>query len=1101
MTSSSYFNEEKLEQAIITLLGQHQTVAGEPCYPHRVGSNIPRATKAEVLLADDLRHYLARHYQSDGITDGEIARILQQLQSLSASDLYQSNKTFCQWLGNGFLLKREDREQKDLYIELLDNHELPEQLARLFSGEEQAAEVGNNIFRLVNQLEIEGQSRDGGLQLRKPDAILYVNGLPLVVFEFKSAVREEAATIYDAWRQLCVRYRRDIPKLFIYNALCIISDGVNNKMGNLFAPYEFYYAWRKVTGNESTEQEGINGLYTLIQGLFHPVRLLDVVKNFIFFPDTSKSETKVCCRYPQYYAARKLYYNIKKERKQVAANGENIGGSGKGGTYFGATGCGKSYTMQFLARLLMKSIDFASPTIILITDRTDLDEQLSKQFCSATAFIGDAVIEPVTSRQDLRDKLAGRASGGVFLTTIHKFTEDIQKLSDRSNIICISDEAHRSQINLDLKLTFDQEKGTIKKTYGFAKYLHDSLPNATYVGFTGTPIDATLDVFGPTIDSYTMTESVNDQITVRIVYEGRAAKVVLDNSKLEEIEQYYQECEAQGASEHQIEESKKTTASMNSILGDPDRIEALAKDFAKHYAQRVVEGSTVKGKAMFVCASREIAYAFYQSLKLKRPEWFEPKLASDGVSLTEQEAKVLVALPLVNMVMTRGQDDDAVMYDLLGTKEYRRELDKQFKNHKSNFKIAIVVDMWLTGFDVPELDTIYIDKPLQKHNLIQTISRVNRRFEGKEKGLVVDYIGIKSRMNMALAMYSKADKSNFEDVQQSLIEVRNHLHLLGQVFHTFDSRDYFSGTPTLQLDCLNRAAEFALQTKKIELRFMGLVKRLKAAYDVCVGSEEIGQEERELIHFYLAVRSIVYKLTKGDAPDTAQMNQKVREMIAEALKAEGVEEIFTLGEDKAETIDIFDDEYMARIGKIKLPNTRMQLLQKMLAKAISDFQKVNQLQGINFSKRFQALVEQYNQRKENDVLNGEEFDAFTEQMANMILDIKSEMMLFTDLGIDMEEKAFLDILEHMCVKYDFTYDEAKMLELAKEMKVTVDNNAQYPDWSNRDDIKAKLKVDLILLLHRYGFPPVANDEVYKSVLEQAENFKKYHQPGTTDATV
>ncbi|QGW96852.1 type I restriction endonuclease subunit R [Aeromonas veronii] len=1093
MTSSSYFNEEKLEQAIITLLGQHQTVAGEPCYPHRVGSNIPRATKAEVLLADDLRHYLARHYQSDGITDGEIARILQQLQSLSASDLYQSNKTFCQWLGNGFLLKREDREQKDLYIELLDNHELPEQLARLFSGEEQAAEVGNNIFRLVNQLEIEGQSRDGGLQLRKPDAILYVNGLPLVVFEFKSAVREEAATIYDAWRQLCVRYRRDIPKLFIYNALCIISDGVNNKMGNLFAPYEFYYAWRKVTGNESTEQEGINGLYTLIQGLFHPVRLLDVVKNFIFFPDTSKSETKVCCRYPQYYAARKLYYNIKKERKQVAANGENIGGSGKGGTYFGATGCGKSYTMQFLARLLMKSIDFASPTIILITDRTDLDEQLSKQFCSATAFIGDAVIEPVTSRQDLRDKLAGRASGGVFLTTIHKFTEDIQKLSDRSNIICISDEAHRSQINLDLKLTFDQEKGTIKKTYGFAKYLHDSLPNATYVGFTGTPIDATLDVFGPTIDSYTMTESVNDQITVRIVYEGRAAKVVLDNSKLEEIEQYYQECEAQGASEHQIEESKKTTASMNSILGDPDRIEALAKDFAKHYAQRVVEGSTVKGKAMFVCASREIAYAFYQSLKLKRPEWFEPKLASDGVSLTEQEAKVLVALPLVNMVMTRGQDDDAVMYDLLGTKEYRRELDKQFKNHKSNFKIAIVVDMWLTGFDVPELDTIYIDKPLQKHNLIQTISRVNRRFEGKEKGLVVDYIGIKSRMNMALAMYSKADKSNFEDVQQSLIEVRNHLHLLGQVFHTFDSRDYFSGTPTLQLDCLNRAAEFALQTKKIELRFMGLVKRLKAAYDVCVGSEEIDQEERELIHFYLAVRSIVYKLTKGDAPDTAQMNQKVREMIAEALKAEGVEEIFTLGEDKAETIDIFDDEYMARIGKIKLPNTRMQLLQKMLAKAISDFQKVNQLQGINFSKRFQALVEQYNQRKENDVLNGEEFDAFTQQMADMIYDIKSEMMSFADIGIDMEEKAFLDILEHMCVKYDFTYDEAKMLELAKEMKVTVDNNAQYPDWSNRDDIKAKLKVDLILLLHKFGFPPVANDEVYKSVLEQAENFKKYHK--------
>jgi type I restriction enzyme R subunit len=1088
---SHIFTEAKLEQAIISLLGLHLSAESQPCYPHFVGSNVPRKEKSEVLIADDLREYLANQYQAEGITEGEISHILLQLQSLSASDLYLSNKTFCHWLNNGFLLKREDRNQKDLYIELIDVRNLPAQLARLFSGEEVAPEIGNNIYRLVNQMEIEGQTRDGGLQLRIPDAILYVNGLPLVVFEFKSAVREEEATTYDAWRQLCVRYRRDIPKLFVYNALCIVSDGVSNKLGNLFAPYEFYYAWRKVNGNESTEQDGINGLHTLIQGLFHPVRLLDVVKNFVFFPDTSKHEVKVCCRYPQYYAARKLYYSIKKERKQISASGENIGGTGKGGTYFGATGCGKSYTMQFLVRLLMKSVDFASPTIILITDRTDLDEQLAKQFCNATAFIGDAVIEPVISRQDLRDKLAGRASGGVFLTTIHKFTEDIQLLSERSNIICISDEAHRSQINLDLKISIDAENGTVKKTYGFAKYLHDSLPNATYVGFTGTPIDATLDVFGSPIDSYTMTESVNDEITVRIVYEGRAAKVVLDNSKLEEIEQYYQECETLGASEHQIEESKKTTANMNSILGDPDRIEALAKDFAQHYERRVAEGSTIKGKAMFVCASREIAYDFYKSLKLQRPEWFKAKQAIDGVTLNEQEKKELMSLPLVNMVMTRGQDDEQVMYDLLGTKEYRRELDKQFKNPKSNFKIAIVVDMWLTGFDVPELDTIYIDKPLQKHNLIQTISRVNRRFEGKEKGLVVDYIGIKSRMNMALAMYSKADKSNFEDIQQSLIEVRNHLHLLGQVLHTFDSRDYFSETPTLQLKCLNRAAEFVLQTKKIELRFMGLVKRLKAAYDVCVGSEEITQDERERIHFYLAVRSIVYKLTKGDAPDTAQMNQKVREMIAEALKADGVEEIFTLGEDKAETIDIFDDEYMARIGKIKLPNTRMQLLQKMLAKAISDFQKVNQLQGINFSKRFQALVEQYNQRKENDVLNGEEFDTFTQQMADMIYDIKTEMMSFADIGIDIEEKAFLDILAHMCQKYDFTYADDKMLALAKEMKVIVDDCAQYPDWSNRDNIKAKLKVDLILLLHRYGFPPVANDEVYKSVLEQAENFKKY----------
>ncbi|EGR1131760.1 type I restriction endonuclease subunit R [Vibrio cholerae] len=1084
---SHTFTEAKLEQAIISLLGEHHTTSGQQVYPHYVGCDVPRANEAEVLILDDLRHYLAEQYKADGITSGEIETILRQVQTLPASDLYQSNKTFCHWLGNGFHFKRADHTQKDLHIQLLDIEALPQKLAAMFVDGIDTIEADNNRYRLVNQLEIEGIDQ----QKRKPDAILYVNGLPLVVFEFKSAVREEAATTYNAWEQLHNRYRRDIPKLFVYNALCIISDGVNNKMGNVFSAYEFFYAWRKITGHESTEKEGINALYTMLQGLFHPTRLLDVIKNFIFFPDTSKKEEKLCCRYPQYYAARKLYYNIKKERKELDASGNNMGGSGKGGTYFGATGCGKSYTMQFLARLLMKSVDFESPTIVLITDRNDLDDQLSKQFCKATAYIGDDVIQPVSSRQDLRDKLAGRASGGVFLTTIHKFTEDIKLLTDRCNVVCISDEAHRSQINLDLKITIDQEKGTIKKTYGFAKYLHDSLPNATYVGFTGTPIDATLDVFGPEIDTYTMTEAVNDGITVRIVYEGRAAKVILDNSKLEEIEKYYEECERLGANEHQIDESKKASANMNAILGDPDRIAELAKDFVTHYEKRVSEGSTIKGKAMFVCASREIAYEFYKNVKVLRPEWFEEKQAIDGVELTEKDKEELMPLPMVNMVMTRGQDDEAEMYALLKTKDYRKELDKQFKNAKSNFKIAIVVDMWLTGFDVPELDTIYIDKPLQKHNLIQTISRVNRKFEEKDKGLVVDYIGIKSRMNQALAMYSKADKSNFEDIRQSLIEVRNHLHLLAQMFHTFDSRDYFSGEPVKQLECLNQAAEFTLQTKKIELRFMGLVKRLKAAYDICVGSEDITQDERERIHFYIAVRSIVFKLTKGNAPDTAQMNKRVREMIAEALRAQGVEEIFTLGDDQAETIDIFDDEYMDRINKIKLPNTKMQLLQKMLEKAISDFKKVNQLQGIDFSKRFKALVDKYNERKENDVLNGEEFDTFSQMMTDMIYDIKTEMASFEEFGIDMEEKAFLDILVHMCEKYHFTYDDHRMLELAKEMKIVVDDTAQYPDWSKRDDIKAKLKVDLILLLHRFGFPPVANDEVYKNVLEQAENFKKH----------
>jgi type I restriction enzyme R subunit len=441
------------------------------------------------------------------------------------------------------------------------------------------------------------------------------------------------------------------------------------------------------------------------------------------------------------------------------------------------------------------------------------------------------------------------------------------------------------------------------------------------------------------------------------------------------------------------------------------------------------------------------------------------------------------------MVMTRGKDDSEDLFNLLGNKDYRKELDRQFKNDKSNFKIAIVVDMWLTGFDVPFLDTIYIDKPLQKHNLIQTISRVNRKFAGKGKGLVVDYIGIKTAMNKALAQFSKSEETNFEDINQSVIAVKDHLDLLSRIFHTFDSTPYFSGQPIAQLNCLNNAAEFILQTGKIEKRFMALVKRLKAAYDVCCGSEKLSQQERDFIHFYLAVRSIVYKLTKGDAPDTAQMNAKVREMIAEALKSDGVEEIFKLGNGDGE-VDIFDEDYLAKISKIKLPNTKIMLLQKMLAKAIDEMKKVNLAQGVDFTKRFKALVDKYNERKEEDVLVSEVLEDFSDEIINMFTDLKSEMGSHDDLGINFEEKAFYDILKSLAIKYDFSYPEDKLLELSKAVKEVVDDKAKYTDWSQRDDIKAELKVGLIMLLARFGYPPVNRDEVYKEIFTQAENFKK-----------
>jgi len=1070
------FTEEKLEKAFTELLGQEG-------FPHHVGASLVGSRKPdEVLIEEDLQNYLLSQYSAMGITTGEIKSIILQLKSLPSSDLYESNKTFMRMLADGFILKREDRSQKDIYIQLIDYKGLNKQrqpeadtLINIVGEEEVNYGKDNNIYKFVNQLEIIGNEK------RIPDGIVYINGLPLVVFEFKSAIREEA-TIYDAYKQLTIRYRRDIPDLFKYNAFCVISDGVNNKAGSFFAAYEFFYAWRRVAGL-AKEVDGIDSIFTLIQGMFHKNRLRDIIRNFIYIPDSSKKNEKIVCRYPQYYAARALYDNIKKAQKPD--------GDGKGGTYFGATGCGKSFTMLYLTRLLMKSEYFESPTIVMITDRTDLDDQLSGQFTNAKNFIGDNTVVSVESRANLRELIQGRQSGGVFLTTIHKFTEDTELLTDRNNVICISDEAHRSQVNLDQKVKVT-EKG-VAKTYGFAKYLHDSLPNATFVGFTGTPIDATLDVFGKVVDAYTMTESVKDEITVRIVYEGRAAKVLLNNSKLKEIEEYYAKCAEIGSNENQIEQSKKEMAQMYAIIGDPDRLKEVAKDFVNHYEKRVSEGSTVKGKAMFVCSTREIAYELYKNIIDLRPEWNEIRAAEEGAILTVKDKRELKPIERIKLIATRGQDDPKEMYDLLGTKEQRKELDRQFKNEKSNFKIAIVVDMWLTGFDVPFLDSIYIDKPIQRHNLIQTISRVNRKFEGKNKGLVVDYIGIKNQMNLALKQYSEGDKDNFEDIAESIIIVRNHLDLLAKLFHTFDNTKYFKGTTIQQLNTLNLAAEFVQKTKELETRFMGLVKRLKAAYDICAGSEQLTQTEKDYTHFYLAVRSIVFKLTKGNAPDTAQMNAKVREMIKDALQSDGVEEIFKLGDETETEQDIFDEDYLAKINKIKLPNTKIKLLQQLLAKVIGEIRKVNRVKGIDFTKKMQALVERYNNRDANDILRSEVYEEMAEALTNLIWEVHKEFSAGDALGIDFEEKAFYDILKELCIKYDFKYPDDKMIALSKAVKVIVDNQAQFPDWNKRDDIKSALKVELILILDEFGYPPVERDEVYVEIFEQAENFKKNRQ--------
>ena len=1041
------FNEHALEMSIMELFK-------EQGYIYLNGSQIHRE-RTEVLLMDDLKQYLYNRYAADGITPSEVDGIALMLRNISGT-LYEANKAVYKLLCDGFILNREDRTQKDLYIELID-----------FDN------VENNIFKAVNQFEIGY----GNNERRIPDGIVFVNGIPVVVLEFKSAVKENT-TIMDAYTQLTVRYRRDIPELFKYNAFVVISDGANNKYGSLFSPYDFFYAWRKVNPDDK-ELDGINSLVTMIQGLFRKDRLLAVIKDFIYFPDNSDKDLKIVCRYPQFFAANKLFENIKAHLRPE--------GDGKGGTYFGATGCGKSYTMMFLARMLMKSTYFRSPTILIITDRTDLDDQLSKQFVGSKKYIGDETIISIDSRERLRQELQGRTSGGVYLTTIQKFTEDLEILTDRTNVICISDEAHRSQINLDQKVKIT-DKG-VERTYGFAKYLHDSLPNATYVGFTGTPVDGTIEVFGGVVDAYTMTEAVRDGITVNLVYDGRAARVTLDQEKVRLIEEYYAKCEREGANQHQIEESQKAVANMEVIIGDPDRLRAVAEDFINHYESRVAEGATVAGKAMFVCSNRYIAYDLYKIIVELRPEWAEKKVAADGVELNEKDKKELKAIEKIKMVMTRNKDDEPELYNMLGTKDDRKEYDRQFKNPKSNFKIAIVVDMWLTGFDVPELDTIYIDKPIQQHTLIQTISRVNRVCEGKEKGLIVDYIGIKKNMNMALKKYTNFESEEFEGVEQSVNIVKDQLEVLGQMFHNFNSRDFFEGSPTEQLACLNRAVEYVQLSEELETRFMAAVKRMKQAFNLCSSSEKISDEEKDYIHFYCGVRSVLFKLTKGDAPDIAQMNAKVREMLEGAIQSDGIEELFETG--KHISVDIFSDEYMARIEKINLPNTKIKMLQRLLSYAIEEFKKVNKIMGVEFSDRLKRVVDEYNNRRRDEAYANEVLDDVAEQLAQLLEELKKEKDSFKEMGIDYEEKAFYDILKAVAKKYEFEYPDDKMIELSKRIKLIVDDKSRYTDWATREDIKANLQVDLILLLDEFDYPPVTLDDVYKEVLEQAENFKKY----------
>ena len=1040
------FTEADLENAIITLFEQQG-------YTHIVGEQIHRKC-TDIVLEDDLRAFLLSKYKNEHLIETELKTIISKLVNIPALPEFQGNKEAFLLINRGFDLVREDHSLPSLHIDYID-YDTP----------------NNNSFKVVNQFTVEGERQ------RRPDMLVFINGIPIVIFEFKSAVNEDT-TLHSAYEQITVRYKRDIPALTKYTTLAVISDGANTKLGTLFTPYPFFYSWNKANESE-TKANGISTLLTMVKGAFAKDRILSILRDFTYFADTK--EKTIVCRYPQFFGAKKMFNNIQEHLKPD--------GDGKGGTYFGATGCGKTYTMLFLARLiaLRNSEKFQNPTIIILEDREDLDTQTSELFVESKNYLCETNVKSIESRADLKEQLKNRPSGGVYITTVQKFCEDIGELSTRNNIICISDEAHRTQTNVGSKLKFT-DKG-VKETYGFAYYLRESFPNATYCGFTGTPIDETIAVFGEKVDSYTMKESTDDDITVRIAYEPRLARVILSEEQAQEINAQYAAWREIGTNPEQIEKSKKEMSQMRAVLGHPDRLQKLAADMAEHYEKLCAEKPAIVQKAMIVCADRKLAFELYKEIRNIRPEWFLAK-KTDRDDLDKDELDKLTATQKLNLVATQGQNDEPELFNLCGNKDYRSRLDKLFKNPNSNFKIAIVVDMWITGFDVPELAVMYIDKPLQKHTLIQTISRVNRKAEGKDQGLIVDYIGIKEDMLSAVKKYGTDEGGNpIDEIKIAVAEFRNSMKIIGDLLVEFDASVFFkSRDETGRLMCLNAAVEFVQTEKDRETKFMGFTLRLKAAFAICSPSGELTTEEISKAQFYLAIRSIVYKQTKGDTPDAEMMNQVIQVMVERAIACTGIENIVNAEKPQ----EIFGGKLEEEALSAKLPFTKFNALVKILKKAITAYGKKNKLKEIEFNELLKAVVEKYNNR-DKLVFTSEVVADFINGLSNEILKIYSELNTdinsFTELGISFEEKAFYDILVKVRDEHGFEYANEKCITLAKAIKELVDNKTQYADWATREDIKNQLNRDLTVLLYHNGYPPEWDEEVFDRVMEQAQNFK------------
>ena len=1012
------FNEDTFEQAVIELFENMG-------YTHIYAPDMNRTDYSRPLLDDALRDCLVRLNRNLPVT--AIDEAIPKLNDFDAGSLLQKNMVFMDYLQNGITVKYVvNGEERSSVVRLIDY-----------------TDAAKNDFYVVNQYTFVENGNN-----RRPDIILFINGMPLVLMELKSPSKDEVGA-ENAYNQIR-NYMQDVPSMFYYNAICVISDLSTNKAGTITSGLDRFMEWKTKDGDyENTAYAQFDTFY---EGMFQKERLLDILKNFILFSGDGQKQFKILAGYHQYFAVRKAI-----EKAKIATKTD-----GKGGVFWHTQGSGKSLSMVFYAHLLQEALD--SPTIVVMTDRIDLDDQLYTQFAKCAPFLRQTPVQ-ATSKENLRELLDGRQANGIIFTTMFKFERGERPLSERRNIVVMADEAHRGQYGFDEKIVVKENEQGEKEAHtvvGNARIIHDALPNATYIGFTGTPISAkdrnTREVFGDYIDIYDMTQAVEDGATRPVYYESRVIKLHLDKDTLALIDATYDALEQQSDTAT-IEKSKKMLGQMESVLGADPTVQSLCEDIVTHYEK--YRANLLTGKAMIVAYSRPIAMKIYRKLLELRPAWKEK----------------------IGVVMTSGNNDPEDWKAIIGTKSYKEELARKFKDNDDPMKIAIVVDMWLTGFDVPSLATMYIYKPMHGYNLMQAIARVNRVFKDKEGGLIVDYVGIASALKAAMKEYTKRDQSRYGDMDISKVaypKFQEKLQVCKDLLHGFDFSSFIDGSPLVMAKLVTGGVNFVLDAKAPKRKdlFLREAMLLKQSHSLC--SSMTTEQERHEAAYMEAVRSTVVKITYGGSGGKTlslkEINTQINELLKASIQSQGVISLFD-SKQADENISLFDPAVLDEISKMKEKNIAVEILKKLMAEQVSLYKRTNVVQSQKFSEKIAQLMNSYY----NGLITNEEVIKELLKTAQEITELYNNGK---KLGLTQEELAFYDALTKPENIKDF-YRNNELIDLTRELTEMLRKNRTI-DWQKKETARASMRKMVKHLLKKYKYPPEDYDTAISTVISQCE---------------